>query len=107
MKNKTKLLKIFALVLAAFAFVYLLIFIIRPSIGCVISGGSITIEEDCAASPQFSNTCNGYSACAPEYRSKKITCSCNQKECFNGYKCELRNIYKIFEGITYIKNILN
>lgn len=65
--------------------VYLLLLIGLPTVGCVGSGGRVSITKECKTTDIFSNNC-GVGACEPKYSVNKLSCQC-WPGCFNGIKC--------------------
>lgn len=88
MRLKTiKIFGILTVIVGIMLFGYFILFIGRPAVGCVVSGGKVMITRECRVSDNFYNSCQGVGACAPEYSVNKLSCQC-LFGCFNGSKCE-------------------
>jgi hypothetical protein len=52
--------------------------------GCVDSGGTVSTDRCCTASPDFPDTCGlGACGCAPQFSHDVSFCDCGDGACFN------------------------
>jgi len=73
----------------------------KPSVslqetGCIISGGTVSIESCCKDINDFFNTCvvrENPCGCSAEDSHQVKICNCGDDKCFDGNKCTLRPVF--------------